>query len=84
MSLVAEAVSNVFHPEKMNYELLGNGDTHLHWHLFPRRTGDTPTKGPVWWMPFEEMYDDKHRPSEDELNNMKDLLRNEIDRLIRI
>ena len=37
MSLVAEAVAAVYHPEKMNYELLGNGDTHLHWHLFPRR-----------------------------------------------
>lgn len=33
MSIVAEAVYNVFKPEKMNYELLGNGDTHVHWHL---------------------------------------------------
>ena len=24
----------------MNYELLGNGDTYLHWHLFPRVNGD--------------------------------------------
>lgn len=39
MSLVAEAVAAVYHPEKMNYELLGNGDTHLHWHLFPRSAG---------------------------------------------
>lgn len=34
MSLVAEAVSSAFDCEKMNYELLGNGDSHLHWHLF--------------------------------------------------
>ena len=40
MSLVAEAVAKAFHAEKMNYELLGNGDTHLHWHLFPRRSHD--------------------------------------------
>ena len=33
MSIVAEAVSKAFNAEKMNYELLGNGDTHLHWHL---------------------------------------------------
>ncbi len=38
MSLVAEAVYKVFKPEKMNYELLGNGDSHVHWHLFPRVT----------------------------------------------
>ncbi len=36
MSMVAEAVYHAFGAEKMNYELLGNGDTHLHWHLFPR------------------------------------------------
>ena len=30
MSLVAEAVAAVYHPEKMNYELLGNGGTLLH------------------------------------------------------
>lgn len=40
MSIVAEAVSNAFGAEKMNYELLGNGEAHLHWHLFPRRKGD--------------------------------------------
>ncbi len=36
MVTVAEAVKKAFHAEKMNYECLGNGDTHLHWHLFPR------------------------------------------------
>ena len=40
MSVVAEAVAKAFGAEKMNYELLGNGDSHLHWHLFPRKKGD--------------------------------------------
>ena len=31
MSVVAEAVSNAFGAEKINYELLGNGEAHLHW-----------------------------------------------------
>jgi diadenosine tetraphosphate (Ap4A) HIT family hydrolase len=83
MSLVAEAVYNVFKPEKLNYELLGNGDTHVHWHLFPRVTGDTPTKGPVWWLPREEMWDDSKRPTETELTEMIDLLKHEIERLMR-
>ncbi len=80
MSMVAEAVYNAFGAEKMNYELLGNGETHLHWHLFPRRTNDMPCKGPVWWLPKEEMYDDKNRPTDIELEEMKANLLKELNK----
>ena len=78
MSMVAEAVSKAFGAEKMNYELLGNGDTHLHWHLFPRVTGDTPQKGPVWWLPKEEMWDEQFRPTPQQLREQTERLRAEI------
>lgn len=78
MSWVAEAVHKAFKAEKMNYELLGNADTHLHWHLFPRRTGDMPVKGPVWWLPKEEMWNDSYRPYEDELKELRERLKNEM------
>lgn len=80
MSLVAEAVAAVYRPEKMNYELLGNGDTHLHWHLFPRVSGDTPQPGPVWWLPREEMWNDAYRPSREQLATRTKQLREEIER----
>ena len=80
MSLVAEAVVAVYRPEKMNYELLGNGDTHLHWHLFPRVSGDTPQPGPVWWLPREEMWNDAYRPSREQLAERTKQLREEIER----
>ena len=80
MSLVAEAVAGVYRPEKMNYELLGNGDTHLHWHLFPRVSGDTPQPGPVWWLPREEMWNDAYRPSREQLAERTKQLREEIER----
>ena len=80
MSLVAEAVAAVYRPEKMNYELLGNGDTHLHWHLFPRVRGDTPQPGPVWWLPREEMWNDAYRPSREQLAERTRQLREEIER----
>lgn len=87
MSIVAQAVSKVFNAEKMNYELLGNGDTHLHWHLFPRVRGDLGEygnngKGPVWWLPMDKMYSDSNRPSEDELNQMKSNLLTELEKLL--
>ena len=81
MVLVSQAVFEAFKPEKMNYELLGNGDSHIHWHLFPRTTGDTPKKGPVWLLPMEVMYHASKKPNPDTLTSMAALLKSHIKRL---
>ena len=88
MSQVAQAVKRAFGAEKMNCELLGNGDAHLHWHLFPRVEGDIEAygnngRGPVWWYPMEKMYAGESRPAPEELEDMKQRLRAELDRLLR-
>ncbi|SEA22902.1 Diadenosine tetraphosphate (Ap4A) hydrolase [Pseudobutyrivibrio sp. ACV-2] len=88
MVIVAEAVKKAFGAEKMNYECLGNGDAHLHWHLFPRVNGDIEEygnngKGPVWWYPFEKMYSDDNRPTDDKLQEMKAVLSKELDVLTK-
>ena len=87
MSIVAEAVKKAFGAEKMNFELLGNRDTHLHWHLFPRVSGDLEGygnngKGPVWWYPMEKMYSPDNRPSDSELIEMKTILAKELNQLL--
>jgi len=87
MSIVAQAAAKAFGAEKMNYELLGMGDAHLHWHLFPRKSGDIENygncgKGPVWWYPMEKMYSDENRPSEDELKTMKEKLLRELEKIL--
>ncbi|MCM1126336.1 MAG: HIT family protein [Lachnospiraceae bacterium] len=87
MSLVAEAISMAFAAEKMNCELLGMGESHLHWHLFPRVNGDIGNygnngKGPVWWYPMEKMYSDDNRPSDTELEEMKSKLLEELNNLL--
>ena len=86
MSLVGEAVSKAFECEKMNYELLGNGDSHLHWHLFPRVSGDLGEygyhgKGPGWWYPREKMYSAENVLNDKELEELKQKLKIELDKM---
>ena len=66
MSQVQEAVAKACGAEKMNVELLGNGDAHLHYGHQGR--------GPVWWVPFEEMTDEAVRLQEPELSQMRQAL----------
>lgn len=83
MALTAEAVYNAFHPDKLNYELLGAGNgKHMHWHFFPRREGDTPSPGPVWRLSPAELYAPAFLPSPEELEQMKEKLNRELDRLL--
>lgn len=48
MITIANALDKTFHPDKMNYELLGNKESHMHWHLFPRYRTDPCWGKPVW------------------------------------
>lgn len=84
MALTGEAAFRAFKPEKIHYELLGTGDIHLHWHIFPRVSGDTPAPGPVWRLPQEEMYADENIPSPEELMQLKQKLRRELDALLSV
>ncbi len=63
------------------------GDAHLHWHLYPRVNGDIEKygnngKGPVWWYPMEKMYSEDNRPTEQQLEQMKEKLKYELEKLM--
>lgn len=80
MSIVQEAVAKAFQAEKMNIELLGNGDAHVHWHLFPRKAGDMKGyghngRGPVWWVPWEEMSSEEYQQKENDLRQLVNRLK---------
>jgi diadenosine tetraphosphate (Ap4A) HIT family hydrolase len=78
MSIVAEAISNIFKPDKMNYELLGNGCSHIHWHLYPRVKGDTPIVSSIYQLSNEELFDESTRPNEEQREELKEKIKNEI------
>lgn len=82
MSWVSEACSIAFGADKINLEMLGNGDSHAHWHILPRHNGDTPKPGPIWWVDPAIVYADETAPSDEELKTIKKKLNIAIDNVI--
>lgn len=74
MSLVAESVFHAFHPRKLNYECLGNAEPHLHWHIFPRHSDDPSPRTPSWSIDKSIRYDERYRPSDSDLESIKEIL----------
>lgn len=81
MAKVAEAVHGAFKPLKLNYELLGNLDSHMHWHIFPRYADDPDPKNPVSVIPPEVRNAESTRPNKAQLEGMKAALKTELQRL---
>ena len=82
MTIVAEAICNLFKPDKLNYELLGNGCPHIHWHLYPRMKGDSPIVSSVYQLPNSVLFDESTRPSDEMRENLKNKIKYEIERLL--
>ena len=74
MSQVAEAVYRAFKPRRLNYELLGNTDAHIHWHIFPRHANDPLPERTVWNIEKEIRNADSAKPSKVLLKRLKKLL----------
>lgn len=82
MSQVAEAVHRAFHPVKLNYELLGNTDRHIHWHIFPRYADDPLPTRTVWNIPKEIRQADSEKPSDEILCKFTKALKQCLDEII--
>lgn len=80
MSEVAASVYKAFAPRKLNYELLGNTDHHMHWHIFPRHMDDPMPNRTVWNVPKEIRNDPIHTPSVEVLREMRERLRAELEK----
>ena len=53
VNLVAKTLAQVYEARKINYELLGNQLSHIHWHVIPRLAGDPAPLEPVWGVQHE-------------------------------
>ena len=82
MALVSEAVYKAFKPSKLNYELLGNSDSHLHWHIFPRYLDDPKPDYTTWVVPTSIRKSEKTIPRDENLGTLKKQLLTEIDKLV--
>ena len=83
MSLVAEAVYHAFKPKKLNYELLGNSEPHLHWHIFPRYAHDPNPEGPTWQVDQEIRFAKGVKPSTEKIIALKRMLLEELDNVAK-
>jgi diadenosine tetraphosphate (Ap4A) HIT family hydrolase len=68
----------------MNYELLGNGCPHIHWHLYPRVKGDTPIVSSVYQLPNSVLFDESTRPCDEVRKDYINRIKNEIERLLAL
>ena len=78
MSKVAEAVFKAFQPQKINYELLGNTDHHMHWHIFPRHINDPLPKRTVWNIKKSIRQTESTKPDDALLQELKKALKNSL------
>jgi len=74
MATTAEAVYRAFNPKKMNYELLGNTDSHLHWHIFPRYENDPKPRTAIWAVDKSIRFSEDSKPSEKKLKKLSEKL----------
>jgi len=56
VNLVAKTLAQVYEARKINYELLGNQLSHIHWHVIPRLADDPSPLEPVWRVRHEPLF----------------------------
>ena len=81
MAIVAEAVYKAFKPKKLNYEIEGNSEQHLHWHIFPRYKTDPFPNNVSWLVDKSIRCSEKTKPNGQDLEKLISRLLIELNKL---
>lgn len=72
----SKAIRSVCNPDHLNYELLGNTNPHLHWHIIPCYKTDPRWGQPIWeGYPRNEFKINRHTLPETEYRLLVDQIR---------
>ncbi|MDT8715245.1 hypothetical protein IAI10_00945 [Clostridium sp. 19966] len=84
MTLIGDAITEVCHPIRINYDILGNLDTFLHAHIFPRYQWEEEElrKNPVWKYPKENWMKEEHQFTEKKHGKMKKAIAKKLEELM--
>ena len=75
----SNALRQALKPDHMNYELLGNTNPHLHWHIVPRYKNDPRWGQPIWeGYPRNEFNLNRHILTDNEYQDIVLKIRNHI------
>ncbi len=74
----AQAIDAALHPDLLNYEIIGMGVLHLHWHIAPRYKTDPRWGHPLWTDPAGMPEIHRVELSEQEYTDLVELIRSKL------
>ncbi len=74
----AQAIDAALHPDLLNYEIIGMGVPHLHWHIAPRYKIDPRWGHPLWTDPPGMPEIQRVELSEQEYTDLVELIRSKL------
>lgn len=85
MTIISDAISQVYQPIRINYNILGNTDAFLHAHIFPRYEWEEEQRKvkPVWLYPGTNWSELQYQFSQEKFCKKRTLLEDVLKDLIK-